>query len=72
MKHNEDIDATEIMLSNGVKMIVKNSDYDVEQVRVEAESWGGSVLYPVKDIINAECAGSIVRKTGIGSLTPMK
>lgn len=72
MKHNEEIDATEIMLSNGVKMIIKYSDYGVEQVSVEAESWGGSVLYPVKDILNAEYAGSIVRKTGVGSLTPME
>ena len=72
-KHNDELDVTEIVLSNNVKVMVKKTDFDANEIVVDAGSKGGYSLYTSKkDIINAKFAGSIVRKNGVGNMSPLE
>ena len=65
-KHNDDFDYTELLLSNGAKVIYKKTDFKNDQILLGATSFGGSSLYPEKDDENASYASSIVQNSGIG------
>ncbi len=45
-------DATEITLSNGVRVIMKNTDFKADQILMKGVSLGGSSLFPNSEIIN--------------------
>ena len=66
-KQNKDLDATELTLSNGIKVIIKTTDFKDDEILMLAQSYGGTALYPVSDISNAEHATSIVMKNGVGT-----
>ena len=44
--------ATEMTLSNGAKVIMKNTDFKADQILMKAVSFGGSSLFPDSEIIN--------------------
>lgn len=43
---------TELTLSNGVKVIIKKTDFKADEIRMEGISLGGSSLFPDSEIIN--------------------
>jgi zinc protease len=57
---------TEVTFGNGVRMILKPTDFKNDEILLSAYSLGGSSLYPDKDIISASLATSIIAQSGLG------
>ena len=51
-KENKDFGTTEFTLSNGVKVILKTTDFKADEIRMKGVSLGGSSLFPNSEIIN--------------------
>lgn len=57
---------TEIILSNGVKVIVKPTDYKDDEILFQAFRRGGKATYPVEDAINVRMLGDAVSLSNFG------
>lgn len=57
---------TELTFGNGVKMILKSTDFKNDEIVLSAFSPGGNSLYPDKDIMSAITATSIITQSGLG------
>jgi zinc protease len=72
----ESIDATlgltRLTLSNGVKVILKPTDFRNDQVLMSASRYGGQALFDDKDVFNARYANSIVATMGMGAYSPLE
>ncbi|MCX6140990.1 MAG: insulinase family protein, partial [Candidatus Kapabacteria bacterium] len=64
-----DIGATELMLSNGARVVYKKTDFKNDEILFSAQSWGGMSLAPEADHITNIAAMDAVRAGGIGSFT---
>jgi zinc protease len=62
---------TRLTLSNGVKVILKPTDFRNDQVVMSALRFGGQSLFDDKDILNARYANSIVAAMGLKDLSPI-
>lgn len=62
---NDKLDWVEYTLSNGVKVIVKKTDFKNDQIVFRAFSPGGTSLVDTKDLKNAQAAAGIIDKSGI-------
>ena len=69
-KQNTELGTTELLLSNGVKVILKPTDFKNDQVMIGATRFGGQSLYDDKDIFNARYANSAVLSMGVDTFTP--
>lgn len=54
-------------LSNGVKVIVKPTDFKADEIRMNAFSAGGNSLLPTEDIINIEVLNEVCELGGLGN-----
>ena len=63
-KHNAQFDATELTLANGVKVILKPTEYKADEILMKGVSLGGSSLFPNEEILNIESLDLV----GIGGL----
>ncbi len=63
---NKDFGFTEIVFGNGVKMVLKPTDYKNDEIIVTAFSPGGTSLYPDSDIMSATLAATIITQSGLG------
>ncbi len=66
-KEWKELGATELKLSNGVRVILKPTDFKNDEVVFSSFSWGGTSLVPDSDYISAITATSVVREGGLGS-----
>lgn len=57
---------TEITLSNGIKVIVKPTDYKEDEILFQAFRRGGKTTYPVEDAINVRMLGDAVSLSNFG------
>ncbi|GHN00627.1 peptidase M16 [Cytophagales bacterium WSM2-2] len=69
-KENATLGTTELVLNNGVKVILKPTDFKNDQVVMAATRFGGQSLYPDKDMYDAGNATTIVNQMGIKDLSP--
>ena len=70
-KTNKTLGTTELTLSNGIKVILKPTDFKNDQVVMNASRFGGQYLYDAKDRFNAEFASTVVSQMGIGQFSPV-
>jgi zinc protease len=70
-KENKELGTTELTLGNGVKVILKPTDFKNDQVVMAASRFGGQYLYDAKDRFNAEYASTIVSQMGAGQFSPV-
>jgi zinc protease len=70
-KENKQLGTTEITLGNGVKVILKATDFKNDQVVMAASRFGGQYLYDAKERSNAEFASTVVTQMGIGQFSPV-
>lgn len=70
-KENKELGLTELLLNNGVKVILKPTDFKNDQVVMSASRFGGQYLYDAKDRFNAEFASTIVSQMGIAQFSPL-
>ncbi len=62
---------TELTFSNGVKAILKSTDFRNDQVVMSAARFGGQSLYGDADILNARYANAIVASMGLQEYSPL-
>jgi zinc protease len=62
---------THLLLSNGVKVILKPTDFRNDQVVMSAARFGGQSLYGDADILNARYANAIVASMGLKDYSPL-
>ncbi|MDD4148705.1 MAG: insulinase family protein [Bacteroidales bacterium] len=63
---NKELDYETWTLKNGVKVVIKTTDFKDDEILFEAKSKGGYSLYEAKDDINAQYAASIANESGLG------
>lgn len=69
-QQNKELDLVELKLSNGVKVILKSTDFKNDQVVMSAMRFGGQSLYGDKDNFNARYANGVVWGMGLKTFTP--
>ncbi|KQW94161.1 peptidase M16 [Massilia sp. Root418] len=67
---NKALGLTELTLSNGVKVVLKPTDFKNDQVLMSAHRFGGQSLYGPKDMFNARYASAIVAQMGLLNYSP--
>ena len=67
-KTNDLIGTKEIVLKNGVTVVLKKTDFKNDEILMSAFSPGGTSQYPDKDDIDASFATSLVSNAGLGKL----
>ncbi|NVN95684.1 MAG: insulinase family protein [Bacteroidetes bacterium] len=66
-KENKEVGFTELTLANGIKVVLKPTDFKNDEILVSAYSPGGHSLYPDQDFISANFSSQIVDQSGIGN-----
>lgn len=66
-KQVKELGITEWTLANGIKVVLKPTDYKNDEVLFKAYRWGGTSLVPDKDYMSASYAAYIENEAGIGN-----
>ena len=66
---NAPLGYTQLLLSNGVKVVLKKTDHKENEVLFKAVSEGGASLYDAADYANALLAADILSSTGLGQFS---
>ena len=66
---NEQFGYTELELSNGAKVILKQTDFKKDQVLLRSEGFGGSSLYGEKDYANIKMFDDVIEASGLGNFS---
>lgn len=64
---NKKLGTTTWELSNGIRVVIKPTDYKDDEIIMSAYSYGGTSLYEVKDLMSAQTATQVVGRSGLGS-----
>jgi zinc protease len=67
-----EIGVTEWTLSNGVRVVLKPTDFRNEEIRLNAFSPGGHSLVKDGDFESAQFASAVVGETGLGTFDPVQ
>jgi len=67
-----EIGATEITLANGVKVVLKPTDFKNDEVLLRAFSLGGNSLYSDQDYKQASNAARVISESGVGNFDNMQ
>ncbi|MGO3161767.1 MAG: M16 family metallopeptidase [Sphingobacteriaceae bacterium] len=65
----EAIATKEIVLSNGVKVLLKPTTFKNDEILIQAYSPGGTSLYTDQDYMSASFASHLVNSSGVGQLS---
>ncbi len=60
------------VLENGVKVVLKTTEFKDDEILFEAKSKGGYSLYELDDMINGQYAASIAGESGLGNFDKME
>ncbi len=71
-RHNAALGLTELELSNGIKVILKPTDFKADQITMGANRFGGQSLYGQADMFNAGYASSAVAAMGVADFAPIE
>ncbi|NDV64935.1 pitrilysin family protein [Bacteroides sp. 224] len=69
-KQNDIFGTTSYVLSNGVKVYIKPTEFKADDIRMKGISFGGSSLFPNEDIINIMTLNSVVGVGGMAKFSP--
>ncbi|WP_338764661.1 insulinase family protein [Massilia sp. METH4] len=69
-QENKALGTLELTLSNGVKVVLKPTDFRNDQVLMGAVRYGGQSLFDDEDILNARYAGPLAAQMGALNYTP--
>ncbi len=70
-KANAELGITTLTLSNGVRVMLKPTDFKNDQIILSATRFGGQYNYSAKDRFNAEFSSTIVGQMGVGQFSPL-
>ncbi len=65
-RERPELGVTEITLSNGVRVVLKPTDFKNDEIQITAFSPGGTSLYDDEDFLTAAYAASVVGGSGLG------
>nr|WP_321373061.1 insulinase family protein [uncultured Bacteroides sp.] len=68
-KENTNFGTTTLTLSNGVKVIVKKTDFKADEIQMKGVSLGGNSLMPNSEIINIKSLNDVVELGGLGNFS---
>ncbi|MEG0455773.1 MAG: insulinase family protein, partial [Bacteroides sp.] len=68
-KENKQFGTTELTLSNGVKVILKKTDFKADEIQMKGVSLGGSSLFPDSEIINIKELNDVIGVGGLGNFS---
>ncbi len=68
-KAGKKFDYKELTLSNGVTVVLKQTDLKKDQVLLSAEGFGGSSLYDEQDFANIKVFGDAIEASGLGNFS---
>jgi len=71
-KADKKLGITTLILSNGVKVVLKLTDFKANEILLYAFSSGGSSLYPDSDYMSASQSAGIVNNCGVDSYNPVE
>jgi zinc protease len=71
-KKIEELGVTELTLSNGVKVILKPTDFKNDEISFSAFSLGGTSLYSDADYQSASAAAGLVSRSGVGAFNSIQ
>ena len=66
---NELFGYTELTLSNGVTVVLKQTDLKKDQVLLSGKGFGGSALYGEKDFANIKMFDDVIEASGLGNFS---
>ncbi|MES2741411.1 MAG: insulinase family protein [Pseudomonadota bacterium] len=69
-KKNVALGVTELTLSNGVRVLLKPTDFKNDQVLLGSTRFGGQSLFGDEDVFNARYASSIIGQMGVKDWSP--
>ncbi len=72
VKAMETIEAKELTLSNGVRVVLKPTTFKNDEILISAFSPGGTSLYGDDDYFSAAQAASLVNSSGVGQLNTIE
>lgn len=72
VKENPLFGNTELVLSNGIRVNLKKTDFKEDEILVTASSKGGSVLFGEEDIPNVKAFNSVMDISGLGNFTAVE
>lgn len=64
---NKELGYTELTLKNGVKIVIKKTDFKNDEILFSGYSLGGTSLYSDQDFFSAYFASSIMDQSGVGN-----
>jgi zinc protease len=64
---NKELDYETWVLENGVKVVLKTTEFKDDEILFEAKSKGGYSLYEIEDLMNGKYAASIASESGLGN-----
>ena len=64
---NKDLGFTELTFGNGVKVVIKKTDFKNDEILLRAYGLGGTSLYPDNIFPSAFYASNIINESGIGN-----
>ncbi len=67
---NETLGVTEITFANGVKAILKPTDFKNDEIIMTSFRKGGNAKYPAQDKASSTFAANIIQQMGIGDFSP--
>ncbi len=68
-ERDEVMDATVWTLENGIKVILKNTDFKNDEILMTASSVGGFSQYAIQDPLNSKMMSSIITLGGVGNFS---
>ncbi len=69
-RHNAALGTTELDLSNGLKVILKPTDFKNDEILLGANRFGGQSLFGQADMYNAALASVVVQAMGLAEFAP--
>lgn len=72
VKENPLFGHTELVLSNGIRVNLKKTDFKEDEILVTASSKGGSILFGEEDIPNIKAFNSVMDISGLGNFTAVE
>ncbi len=67
---NDALGITTLVLANGVKVVLKPTDFKNDEILMSAYSLGGHSIYNDEDYLSASYASQIINQSGVKSFSP--
>ena len=68
-KENDIYGSTKLVLSNGVTVYVKKTDFKADEIRMKGTSLGGKSIFPDKDALNFAVIDNVIAVGGLGNFS---